>query len=262
MKSFQRFAIVLISVCFLYQPDCDAQLKFKDGTSQETSFSGGRKPRPQSQYMKLFTGTTGVFVDTVVVPQGKELVLLQVDMDDDVVIQSQSPTAPNDIVNVVFCLSNFQSEAKFPDGLIVIDEGRRLRIQYAEADRPSNPVGVMGYYRKKIDPHPRANKRFSEAIYFPPFSNLVASSSVVVPSGKELVILRLYQLPNPIAQIGTQSASTPSDVLMTGRSSLREKQFPDGTFVIESGRKFFWDSYYDELSQEMWIGIVGYFRNK
>lgn len=243
------------------------QLIFNDGTSQNTSFNGARKPRPQSQFTEIInipspiprTGTS-----SFVVPNGQELVIRRVSgpslNGNGMIIRSQSSSTPNDIFDVVYI--HGENHQDLPDGTVVIDEERKLVL---EGIISQGFVGVSGYLRRKTDFHPHSPTRYSEYLIIPNIANPSVSSSTVVPVGKELVILQYDHIwggGGTGVFFASQDPLNPNDTIdMYVSVGAAHITFPDGTMVIGEGRRI-----HVHMISQVWtnpghVGVLGYFRD-
>ena len=144
------------------------QINFADGTSQSTAFvgasaGGGTTAVPPGDAFNFTTnGTISDLPDDTgmdlsgTVPAGQELVILQVYTPHyRLYLYSRWPSPdeainPIDIAYVNGATTNYDRVRvlNFPDGTVVIDEGRQLWGDGSYYDRLL-PCSVLGYYRDK-----------------------------------------------------------------------------------------------------------------
>ena len=175
-----------------------------------------------------------------VVPNGRELVIFRVrgnhSPGTDITVASVDASNPNDEQIIAFISD--QSD-DLPDGTVLVQEGRKLRIYTQVGEAPFN---VLGYVRHKTDHHPRAPSSYFECLNLPPISLSNISSSLVVPMGKELVILRcdLSWFWGGDIFLSSQSNSNASDIVdlyALPQGSDSSTIFPEGSVVISEGRR-------------------------
>lgn len=140
-----------------------AQVIFPDGTEQSTAFTGrAAVPVGDSFSIVFITGSGGPSIQVVsaTVPSGQELVILQTRFGLGATLhytlESRLPTPNENTLPLLLALVNQDPVADFPDGVVVIDEGRQLWVQ--QRDDFGDPVGAgfskvaisfLGYYRNK-----------------------------------------------------------------------------------------------------------------
>ena len=151
-----------------------AQIVFPDGTQQSTafgptSFSTGTA---FAEVVPFAPDDILIAISPEAVPQGKELVVLQVFFPNVSAIIPPSFTlesrlaSPNEAaepINLVYCPTPmvlhagriFPETIEFPNGTVIVDEGRQLWLQFRESDfvpkpaRKTSALSVLGYFRDK-----------------------------------------------------------------------------------------------------------------
>ncbi|MFP6584027.1 MAG: hypothetical protein VCD00_15920 [Candidatus Hydrogenedentota bacterium] len=222
------------------------------GVAQESGTASGKQSR--EYYTTTFRDASPVLEDAMVVPQGKELVILRIDGSYDLLLQNQSAANPTD----VFTLWHRPTELEFEHELFLIDEGRRIRIEMLSSADTKYKVGVDGYFRDKKTNPSQKTRTFLLQIQHPENSPLRYRHSEAVPDGQELVILTVgVNGSKEYVEIGSRS---PSDISIVAYAVNRH--FPDGMYVIDEGHNLFWRGYRAPNRGDLWIGVIGYYRDK
>jgi len=148
-----------------------AQIVFPDGSSQETAFQGFTQVPPGAAYTRTRHFVTGSSSGTIpsnsgdVVPAGKELVVLKVIGWNTVLstLDSRLPSPNQNISPVTLAMfvrsdasNNTLFEMDFPDGAVVVDEGRQPYLAFRDGSTFNltttggpQTFTVIGYIRDK-----------------------------------------------------------------------------------------------------------------
>lgn len=146
---FASILTICLTVSFV-----SGQIAFPDGSVQTTAF----EPRQIASTDRFnFIGSNGSAPISLIVPAGRELVILQVEVFDNVdegfaQLLSRLPS-PNQNVGIQtiarvgdkdeFFFPGHDGSYTYPDAIVVVDEGRQLWVI-------GDTCQVLGYYRDKI----------------------------------------------------------------------------------------------------------------
>lgn len=133
------------------------QIRFADDTVQTTAFHPATVPSGQaySFYKSL------VFDESIsaTVPVDQELVILQVTLGyngnfDPLILESVLPNLTNPVALAGISPPYRDGEGNrsvhhFPDGTVVVDEGRQLYVNATNAFFAADDATVLGYFRNK-----------------------------------------------------------------------------------------------------------------
>ena len=167
MKASTALFASVVAICCTVS-FVSGQVRFADGSEQTTAYTG-KSTVPPGDAFRHYTYSTVVGIarlqlsDTV--PAGRELVVLQVlthSANYSYNVLSSRLPIPNDdtdpipLVNCGAPAGTVEGSMKtynYPDGTVVVDEGRQLWWEYYWLPDPISPTltnfSVLGYYRDK-----------------------------------------------------------------------------------------------------------------
>jgi hypothetical protein len=161
MKVSTALFASILSIC-LTAGYVSGQINFADGSVQTTAYEGKSAVQSGDAFSRVFqtvVGTAGTGAPlSPTVPAGKELVILQTNgFGFRNYLHSRLPS-PNEATDPIFLAIVGRSSDgdgktsptnNYPDGTVIVDEGRQLWGQYEGNNGYVYDCAIYGYYRDK-----------------------------------------------------------------------------------------------------------------